>query len=160
MPTVKCLICNDKFYIKPSYQKKGWGKYCSIKCRTRSQIKGKKVNCYICDKQIYRAPKQLKSSESGKFFCSKSCQTIWRNKILYSGENHSNWTFGESAYRRILRASNKKQVCGVCQTVDTRILIVHHKDKNRKNNKVENLTWLCHNCHYLVHRYGVIIKIN
>jgi len=32
-------------------------------------------------------------------------------------------------------------------------LIVHHIDKNRNNNGIENLIWLCQNCHYLVHHY-------
>jgi predicted HNH restriction endonuclease len=28
---------------------------------------------------------------------------------------------------------------------------VHHIDKDRTNNTLKNLAWLCHNCHYLVH---------
>ncbi len=148
-----CLVCKTKFYVKPSHQKKGWGKYCSIICRTKSQLNGKKVNCFICQKQIYRSQKDLKKSDSGNYFCSKSCQTIWRNSILYSGENHSNWKYGESAYRRILLATGQKQICTLCKTEDKRVLAVHHRDKNRKNNTVENLIWLCHNCHYLIHHH-------
>jgi predicted HNH restriction endonuclease len=45
-------------------------------------------------------------------------------------------------------------VCVLCKVSDKRILAVHHKDNNRKNNKVENLVWLCHNCHILVHHFG------
>ena len=52
-----------------------------------------------------RSPLAIKKSKSGKYFCTKKCQTIWRNKILYTGENHSNWKDGESAYRRILETS-------------------------------------------------------
>ena len=153
MPNVKCLICKAKFYVKPSHQKRGWGKYCSIFCRTESQFKGKDINCFTCNKQTYKSPKDLKNSKSGNFFCSKSCQTIWRNKILFSGENHSNWKYGESAYRRILKATGKEQVCELCRDHDIRVLAVHHKDKNRRNNSATNLTWLCYNCHYLVHHY-------
>lgn len=153
MPDSRCLICKIEFYVKPSHQKKGWGKYCSILCRTKSQYKGKNVECFICQKNIYRSPKSLKGSISNKFFCSKTCQTIWRNQILFSGENHANWKHGKSACRRILKASGKKQVCSLCKTSDIRVLAVHHKDKNRKNNKVNNLIWLCHNCHYLIHHY-------
>jgi predicted HNH restriction endonuclease len=32
-----------------------------------------------------------------------------------------------------------------------RVLAVRHIDQNHKNNNVENLAWLCHNCHHLVH---------
>lgn len=154
MPLVRCLICSTEFYVKPSHRLKGWGKYCSAACRTQSQFKGKNVNCFICNKQIYRSPKDLRSSNSGKYFCSKTCQTIWRNTILYSGENHINWKYGESAYRRILKSTGTEQMCMLCKTNDIRILIVHHKDKNRRNNNIMNLIWLCHNCHYLVHHYS------
>ena len=153
MANAKCLVCKTEFYIKPSHQKKGWGKYCSISCRTKSQFKGKYLNCFICSKEIYRSPKDLKNSNSGKFFCSKSCQTVWRNKVLFVGKNHSNWKHGISAYRRILKATEKEQICTLCRTGDIRVLIVHHKDKNRKNNTIDNLVWLCHNCHYLVHHF-------
>lgn len=43
--------------------------------------------------------------------------------------------------------------CKKCGSTDSRTLAVHHKDKNRKNNSISNLMWLCHNCHYLVHHY-------
>ncbi len=154
MARAECLICTNDFYVKPSHLKKGWGKYCSTGCRTKSQFKGKNVNCFICNKLIYRSPKNLKNSDSGKFFCSKSCQTLWRNKIVFVGKNHANWKFGESAYRRILEATDKEKVCALCKIHDLRVLAVHHKDKNRHNNDISNLIWLCHNCHYLVHHYS------
>ena len=159
MPNVKCLICETDFYVKPSHQRYGWGKYCSLICRNKSQLKGKQVHCFICNKQVYRSPKDIKSSDSGKFFCSKSCQTIWRNTILFTGENHVNWKYGKSAYRKILKNSGILQVCKLCKTEDERVLIVHHLDKNRNNNNVSNLTWLCLNCHYLVHNYSEELKI-
>lgn len=154
MPRVVCLICCKEFYVKPSHQSMGWGKYCSIACRTRGRLNGKNVICFVCGKTVYRSKKNLKNSASGKFFCDKSCQTIWRNTVLYSGENHPNWVFGESAYRNILKKTNRKQVCVLCKTVDKRILAVHHYDKNRQNNAISNLVWLCYNCHYLVHHDG------
>lgn len=151
MPVTRCMVCSTDFYVKPSHLKRGWGKYCSSACRSKSQFNGKVVNCYMCNEEIYRTQKDLKSSKSNKFFCSKRCQTIWRNTEVYTGENHSNWIHGRSAYRRILSIAGKEQVCMLCTSKDKRVLIVHHIDKNRKNNKVNNLIWLCHNCHYLVH---------
>ena len=153
MPVVECLVCAVEFYAKPSHQKKGWGKYCSITCRTRSQFTGKQVHCFICRKAIYRSLKDLRSSKSGNFFCNKTCQTIWRNTILFTGENHINWKHGRSAYRRILKSTGSVQICALCKTDDKRLLIVHHIDKNRTNNNVNNLKWLCHNFHYFVHHY-------
>jgi hypothetical protein len=153
MPLAKCLICNYEFYVKPSHQLRGWGRYCSTKCRTKSQFKGNIFDCFTCKKNVYRSPLAIKKSKSGNYFCNKKCQTIWRNKILYSGENHFFWKNGESAYRRILKSSKRKEICLLCNTKDSRILIVHHLDKNRKNNDLKNLVWLCYNCHYLVHHF-------
>lgn len=150
MPITECGICSKEFYIKPSHQKRGWGKFCSTICRSKAQCKGKFVKCFICGKDVYRSPKALTRSKSDKFFCSKSCQTIWRNGE-YIGEKSKNWKNGEHAYRSILKRGGKRPTCILCQNTDERVLAVHHKDHNRSNNTLENLTWLCFNCHYLAH---------
>jgi len=152
MPIVSCKICKKEFYTKPSYLKLGWGSYCSRECQHKGQLKGKFVLCDKCGKKIWRSPHHLTKSKSGKFFCTKSCQTLWRNKV-YSGSNHPLWAGGESAGRGILERSDRKKFCVCCSTSDKRVLTVHHKDVDRKNNNVDNLIWLCHNCHHLVHRY-------
>lgn len=150
MPQVKCGVCSKEFYIKPSHQKLGWGKFCSIGCRSKAQFKGKYLQCFICNKEVYRAQRLILRSKSGKFFCSKSCQTLWRNQE-FSGEKSHNWKNGESAYRNVLKRNGMALVCMLCRNNDERVLTAHHKDHNRSNNKIENLTWLCMNCHYLVH---------
>lgn len=116
-------------------------------------MRGKEIACYICSKEIYRSPKSLSRSVSKKYFCSKSCQTLWRNKEMYTQEEHPNWKGGEFSYRRLMKSSNREKICLLCKSKDFRILVVHHIDKNRKNNNLNNLTWLCHNCHYLVHHF-------
>jgi len=150
MPIVKCKICDKPFYIKPSHQKLGWGKYCSISCRSKSQIRGRNVMCNVCGKKIHRCPRQLNHSKSGLFFCTKKCQTLWRNKF-FSGEKHANWINGESSYREILKRANVQEKCKLCGFTNKMVLSVHHLDHNRQNNDVSNLIWLCFNCHYLVH---------
>lgn len=157
MPIVKCQTCAKDFYTKPSYQIKGGGKYCSRNCSHESMKTGHFLNCFTCGKQIWRTQKNFRKSKSGKFFCQKSCQTKWRNQ-QYVGKNHSSWKNGESTYRTVLLKSKIKAACRVCSTTDDRILAVHHLDKDRKNYKLENLIWLCHNCHHLVHHHGVKIK--
>jgi len=155
MPLAICNICSESFYIKPSHLKLGWGKYCSRDCQIKSQFNGSLVKCFICGKEIYRSKAHLKRSNSGKYFCSKSCQTLWRNSE-FIGEKHGGWRSGESAYRDILKRSSKLRICLLCETRDERVLIGHHKDHNRKNNTIENLVWLCFNCHFLVHHYKKI----
>ncbi len=151
MPAVKCKNCKGQFYAKPSWLDKGWGKYCSLECRHKSQKNGKLVDCFICDKPVYKTQKELEASQSKKYFCSKSCQTMWRNSIVYVGKNHSNWKGGESTYKNILLRSKTPRVCRRCEINDIRLLAVHHIDSNHKNNRLNNLIWLCHNCHFLIH---------
>lgn len=152
MLIVSCQQCEEKFYAKPSWIRYGSGKFCSPRCQHEAQKNGRLFPCHICKKQIYRSKNDQRKCKSGKFFCSKSCQTRWRN-TYYVGEKHGNWTNGMASYRSILLKSGAPVACAKCKSLDKRILAVHHKDRNRKNNAVSNLTWLCHNCHFLVHHY-------
>ncbi|HLD49526.1 MAG TPA: HNH endonuclease signature motif containing protein [archaeon] len=49
-------------------------------------------------------------------------------------------------YRKFIK--NKCEKCGIS---DKRVLCVHHLDRNRDNNKEENLQTLCFNCHRITH---------
>lgn len=150
MPRVCCLICKTQFYVKPSHQKLGWGKYCSRYCSNKSQLKGKVFSCFSCGKESYKSPSQQKHSKSSKFFCSKVCQTNWRNRV-YVRERHANWKGGIRIYRELLINSDRKISCVLCGISNEKILTAHHKDHDRNNNSLRNLLWLCLNCHYLVH---------
>lgn len=150
MSVIGCKICSENFYAKPSSIKNGHGIFCSNKCRYEDMRKGTMINCYLCKKESYKKKSKLKSSKSGKFFCSKNCQTRWRNQ-LYVGPKHANWINGMHAYRSVLKRNNIFAICKLCNTTDKSVLVTHHIDHNRKNNKVANLVWLCHNCHHLVH---------
>ncbi len=152
MPIVKCKQCKKEFFAKPSWLKIGYGKFCSSKCQYEAAKKGKFIACDICGEKTWKQPKQIKHSKSGKFFCSKSCQTLWRNR-MYVGKNHPNWKNAGSRYRELLIKSRREEICVLCKTEDKRILLAHHLDGNRKNAKVKNLIWLCHNCHFLVHHF-------
>lgn len=151
MPYAKCKTCNKDFYCKPNRIKKGWGKYCSNTCKHKGFYTGIQTVCITCNKSIYKTKTEVSRSKSGKYFCSKSCQTIWRNSTLYIGDRHSNWVNGNASYRKILLREKIPHHCVRCRLNDERILAVHHKDKDHKNNEPSNLMWLCHNCHYLIH---------
>ena len=154
MPQVNCSVCSKEFHAKPSWLKNGYGKYCSQKCSHIRQRNGREYSCHTCRKIIYRTKKDQRVSKSGKFFCTKKCQTLWRNSEVYVGSNHPNWTNGESTYRVRLLRSGRKKNCERCLTKDTRIIAVHHRDKNRSNNKLTYLIWLCQNFHFLIHNYS------
>jgi hypothetical protein len=149
-----CRACGRQFRTKLFYVRRGFGKYCSRSCSYESKRKGEIVSCATCGKDIYRKPRLLRLSKSKKYFCSKSCQTQWRN-IVFIGPKHANWKHGRQAYRSVLGRAHRQKICEVCKTIDERVLAVHHKDRNRLNNTLENLAWLCHNCHFLVHHYDV-----
>lgn len=129
---------------------RGWGKYCSKDCQNKGQFKGDYLDCLICGKEVYRSQAQIRHSKSKRFFCSKSCQTTWRNSF-FSEEKHPNWLNGINAYRKILLRAGGELVCIGCGINDLRVLAVHHIDHNRENNDRSNLTWVCHNCHFLIH---------
>ena len=152
MPIQICKFCSNNFYAKPSWLKKGNGVYCSTKCQYLGARKGEKVQCYVCKKEIYRPLNVLRKSKSKKYFCGKSCQTKWRN-AEFVGPKHANWKHGEASYQSILSRNGVKKECVLCKTTDFRVLATHHIDHNHKNNKLENLTFLCHNCHHLVHHH-------
>jgi hypothetical protein len=150
VPISQCQVCDTDFYVKPSHQKLGWGKYCSKKCRSEAQLTGKTVTCSTCEKCTYKTQAQLKRSKSGKYFCTKSCKIIWRNK-QFVAEKHPNWNGGTEIYRKLLINSGRQRTCTHCKCNDIRVLAAHHIDHNRKNNTLENLIWLCLNCHHLAH---------
>ncbi|MCF7887203.1 MAG: HNH endonuclease [Candidatus Omnitrophica bacterium] len=145
------MVCSKTLRVKPSHAKKGWGKYCSKKCQAKTQIKGKWVECDYCGKKIWRTPKDFQRSNSKKFFCSRGCHCSWENENRRCEENSPNWKVGQTASRRLLRKCGKSVKCNMCKIADERVLVVHHVDLNRKNNKPENLMWLCRNCHHLIH---------
>lgn len=115
------------------------------------------MQCHVCGVSVYKKRYDLNKCVSKKFFCTKSCQTKWRNS-MFIGEKHANWKHGKTTYRLILQKSDRLKKCVLCGITDTRILAVHHIDKDRYNNKVQNLAWLCHNCHYLVHHDNVELR--
>ena len=149
---VKCKNCNKKFFVKPSCLKVGNGKYCSIYCTRMGKRNGKLVNCSKCDKKVYRSLRSLNRSKTKTYFCSRKC-SLYFLKEMSMGQLSSNWKGGKSSYKNIIRRSEKLTQCTLCEKDDTRILIVHHIDRNRKNNEIKNLSWLCYNCHFLVHHF-------
>lgn len=154
MPIIACKLCKTLFNKKPSQISLYKNHYCSANCSYKARRKGKIMFCHVCGIETYKIQKALKNSKSGKFFCGKSCQTKWRNQE-FIGSKHSNWKNGRSAYRSVLSRNKIIKICTLCRTSDERVLAVHHIDKDRLNNDLANLAWLCHNCHFLVHHDNV-----
>jgi 5-methylcytosine-specific restriction endonuclease McrA len=60
------------------------------------------------------------------------------------GEKNPFWKGGKTLFRKIA-FTNYPHICNRCDA--TNDLLVHHKDKNRLNNNVDNLEILCKKCH-------------
>lgn len=150
MEYVVCDFCGKKFERKKSQIKLAVKHYCSIQCSEQGRKKGKMIKCFTCKKLTYKSLKDLNNSKNKKYFCSQICSNLWIGK-QQRAENNPNWEGGKASYKILLKRTNIEQKCVLCEKRDTRILCVHHIDKNRANNSINNLTWLCHNCHSLVH---------
>ena len=148
MLLLKFRICHNQFYVKPRHQKLGHDKICSLKYRHESQKTGVWKKCHTCGKEIWKNQTALKKSSSGYFFCNRSCSMSWKNAELRASSNHPLWKGGGATYRgRLLRKGGKISCCR-CGNNDERVLETHHKDHNRQHNSLDNLVWLCRNCHY------------
>ena len=85
--------------------------------------------------------------------CSRACANIHRTGIKYKLNRPRDKVISERAIKvRLLSA--RQGVCERCGYNKLEILHVHHKDKNRNNNSLENLELICPNCHYEEHHLG------
>ncbi len=150
MPVAKCPACSKKFHRKLSQLNRSKISYCSAKCQHDSRKTGRLIPCHLCGKKSYKAFRHL--SRYTNFFCSKKCSITWQN-TTFIGTKHPNWKTGEFSYRGVLLQNKIPAICILCKITDRVVLAVHHIDKNRKNNTLSNLAWLCRNCHFLVHHY-------
>ena len=61
----------------------------------------------------------------------------------------------EKMKKRLIEEGFLKEECGMCGFHERRVLdykmpiILHFKDKNKRNYRMENLEFLCYNCYYL-----------
>lgn len=79
----------------------------------------------------------------------KKGQPAWFMTKDYTPDKHPCFKGGKQAMSAIVR--EKYQTCQQCGLDDKRVLHIHHKDGNHKNNKLENLKMYCANCHVLTH---------
>lgn len=72
-------------------------------------------------------------------------------------ENNGNYKGGISIYRKIVFEEYKiPEVCFHCKSEKN--IVIHHMDKNRYNNDIENLRPVCHSCHMRHEHPESIIK--
>jgi 5-methylcytosine-specific restriction endonuclease McrA len=131
MPSIQrfCLQCNKEFFTFPSQVKRGGGKFCSIGCGTTYR-------------NIHNNP--TKDPEVRKKISENHAPVPWLNADPlrnYKGVNVQTYR------KKAIRYYGK--MCMRCNSTEN--IHVHHKDRNRKNNELENLEVLCKTCHDLEH---------
>lgn len=163
-----CPTCNQKvlkaIYLIKRNKKRGRKNYCSLSCASKSCVRKRNavtIRCFSCGKEKELWPSQIKKSKSGLNFCSQKCVGI-----AFSEEGKlCKRTTGKGDYKK--RASKHYgEICEVCikEGIKHQLweqilasLQVHHIDKDRENNELENLIVLCtthHSC--ITHGYAMM----
>ena len=140
-PNTKCIVCSKKIYRKPSQIKRNKEQvFCSMTCYGFSQRKEKP--CVVCGKMIM--------SKFNKRTCDRSCANINRAGVKYKIGSPRDKVKSQQALKiRLLEKKGKK--CEKCSYNKYEILQIHHKDRNKNNNELNNLELICPNCHYEEH---------
>jgi hypothetical protein len=86
--------------------------------------------------------------------CVRAKQSKKRYELNIAGEKHYKWAGGCDEYyrsiaRRVIARSTRVIRCNQCESILD--LVIHHIDKNVKNNSLENLLCLCRGCHTKLH---------
>ena len=147
-----CEFCGQPFLAKLSEVKRGYGRYCSRSCsakhkeaKVRQQRQLNSV-CASCNKAFYRSPSKKERSKSGLLFCSRRCKDI-AQRIEGLQEIHPSHYKGSFVSRQLALRQYGTQCsrCGYNRCIG--ILEVHHKNRDRSDNRLENLEVLCPTCH-------------
>jgi len=140
-PNTRCLICGKEIYRRPFEIEKNKGRvFCSMKCYGKSCRR--EIPCVVCGKLILAG--------HNKKTCSRGCANKHRAGIKYKMNRPRDKVKTQRALKiRLLKSRGKK--CERCGFEEYQILQVHHKDKDKNNNKLDNLEILCPNCHSREH---------
>lgn len=135
--TANCAVCRKEFTHISSRANRA--KYCSNTCKGRAyHHKGTRTyQCQHCRNEFQGSP------SLNRKYCSRACI----NKVALTDWHPSFTTVRGTMLRRGMITA-----CARCGYSESRaILGVHHKDRNRNNNSLDNLEVLCPNCHSLEH---------
>jgi 5-methylcytosine-specific restriction endonuclease McrA len=138
-PNTACTVCGESIYRRPIEIQRG-RVFCGSECYGKANRKEKP--CVICKTPIL--------ASANKKTCSRRCANINRAGIKYGIKR----PYDKVRQQRTIKLRVLEVRGGICQRCGyskKEILHVHHKDRNRNNNTLENLELICPNCHYEEH---------
>jgi hypothetical protein len=139
-PNTACAVCGKKIYRRPFALKNKERVFCSLVCYGISNRK--EIPCVVCG--------TLLLSGLNKKTCSRACSNKHRAGIKYLQSRPKDKVNSHKQLKlRLLGLRGK--ICERCNYDTYEILQIHHKDRNRKNNELNNLELICPNCHFEEH---------
>ena len=137
-----CKQCGKEFKVWPYIAKRGGGKFCSISCGTTYRNLHDNPNPYY-NPNRKKQEKETRPNMKGKNNPMYGVRLIGKKNPSYIDGRSK---YGE--YYRMVAFENKECKCEVCgKEGKPKDFHVHHKNKNRKNNKLQNLIIACPSCH-------------
>ena len=135
-----CTVCGKTFNV--ILCRKDRAKYCSRSCyyKAMTKVGSIRIQCSICSKEMLRSPSRTKYPNP---CCSVRCRGILkRSEKPGTANTVRQWM----VTRGLFTSCNR---CGYDSHPE--ILVVHHKNRNRRDNEASNLEILCPNCHAIEH---------
>jgi hypothetical protein len=136
----ECESCNTIFEDE-HWRKR---KYCSNKCANKIEKKSHYKKGHKHDKKTEKKRIEKIRNNPSYGMLGKKHSEITKIKMSESSKKPYNYIDG-GYYKKV-----KIDKCQICNKKSDRILI-HHKDKNRENNKKRNLLAVCDKCHSKIH---------
>lgn len=121
-----------------------------------SNVTNKSFKCDLCAKEFKPNSNRQKYCDSCRVKLQKEYNKDY-NKKTYTkiGYDHlvlrnaNRFKTGIGIYQKLKKLSLDDLRCERCNSEEN--LLVHHKDRNRHNNELDNLELLCKSCHQLEH---------
>ncbi len=150
--TIKCVACEKDFYV-PKYRI-NTAKFCSIECQNHKQYTRYEFSCEACGNKVITSPSRRNYKTR---FCSLKCREHKRmdlkeRRAKQKASSRLNRNdIGRTLRKDVFLIKNKKcEICGYDEY--DFCLDIHHKDKDAKNNHIDNLAVLCCMCHRKLHK--------
>lgn len=173
-PNKICNFCNTPYRVKPYLI--ATSKYCSRSCQAKDSRTEITANCLICDISFNHISSRCNKAK----YCSRTCYNVAqrnKGKTEYTCHHCLKKFIGHACHNRkycskscvnkasketfkpsfttVRKAMISRELINQCNRCgyneNPKILGIHHKDRNRHNNDIQNLEVLCPNCHSLEH---------